>query len=85
MFDIIRYKLARLLCPELAESEYKLCELLDWVTGGKLSKPTYSIRTMISAANDYLFDICDKCDFRIEHLKRISAENNIKEEADDKQ
>jgi hypothetical protein len=47
---------------ECEEMEYKLGGLLCHATGGKLSKSTYSLRTMESAVNDCIEDYCHEAE-----------------------
>ena len=59
---VFRIKLAYKLAPDLIEDlENRLSAFLYNQTGGRLSKPNYCIRTMISIAADYQMDVCDEC------------------------
>ena len=50
------------LCSERDRAEVKLSELLSHVTGGRFSKPTYSIAEMKIFIEDYQQSECDVCD-----------------------
>ena len=63
-FDRIRYKLARMIYPQYFEDiEERLSGLLWHATGGRLSKPNYTLEAMESAVDDYFQKCCDECEF----------------------
>ena len=65
MIKWLRYKLAYLIAPDyFNDIEYRFSELLYYTTGGLLSKTNYSIKTMVSAVNDYQQRCCDKCEYK---------------------
>ena len=67
-FDKIRYKLARLIAPDLINDlEYRLSAFLHEQTGGYLSKSNYTLDVMISAANDRQEQICEECSYYQQH------------------
>lgn len=46
---------------EIEQARNKLSELLSYVTGGRFSKPSYTIEDMKRFADDYQQDECAKC------------------------
>lgn len=79
MFDKLRYKIAYIIAPDLIDDlESRLSGLLYNVTGGRLSKPNYTLKTMIAEANDYQQRCCDECEEikRGEWIKAPSSEKD---------
>lgn len=50
------------LSAQLEQAENKLSELLSHATGGRFSKPDYSIDDMCRFVDDYNQSTCEKCD-----------------------
>lgn len=59
----IRHYIAYIIAPDMINDlERRLSSFLENQTGGRLSKPYYSVDTMISEANDRQQRICEDCD-----------------------
>ena len=75
-FRKLRYKLAYLIAPDwIDDLEYRLSGLLWEATGGRLSKPYYSLSTMICEFCDYQERWCEDCEYYMECQKREEEEN----------
>lgn len=69
-FEELRRKISYRIYPDYIDDlEERLSSLLYHVTGGLLSKPNYTTRAMISAADDYQARICDSCENCIVNYK----------------
>jgi hypothetical protein len=76
----IRHYIAYIIAPDMIDDlERRLSSFLENQTGGRLSKPYYSVDTMISEANDRQQRICEDCDRKPIEAEWIKTGDGITE------
>lgn len=75
MIKKLRYRIAYWLASDwIDDLESRLCEFLCEQTGGVLSKPNYSVKTMLYYADYHRQRECDACEYYLKCEKTEEVE-----------